>query len=481
MRLEVKNIGKIRYADIKLEGITILVGSNSTGKSTVSKSLYTLVRGFNNFDELYQKEYYRRILREIRKWAKLIYVKLSDEENVDEMGNIVYDDADYGRLRDIRKRFNINSFINNFNDTIDKINIKTEDEFIESITNVFGINEIENFLKNKFSSIYNEVKEILADLPGVYKQILKATDNNIIERQLINKIITECMEESIMSQFDISNNSGIFFYENDDEDPTVFMENIVSMERNRIRGRRRSITNNIVYVQPMHILDKRELEEIGNGDSMSTVQTLFSQLKEESVSKEVEDIEKADIILKKINSIMEKEDTFDNEPVGELNIRNDFFSESMMYIDSQLEDAITFNNVASGIKNIVIIKRLIKNVVIREKSFLVFDEPEVNLHPDWQLKLAEILVMLQKELKLRVLINTHSPYFMRALECYSDIYGTIDNLNIYHMKHSKENKYQFYTENISDKDGGVAELYQELSKPFIKLQELLEKKYGEDE
>lgn len=479
MRLEVKNIGKIGYADVKLEGLTILVGSNSTGKSTVSKSLYTLVRGFNNFDELYQKEYYRRIFREIGEWAKLIYVKLSDEENVNGMENIVYDDTNYEKLRDIRKRFKLNSFVNNFNDIIDRINIKTEEKFIESITDFFGINEIEIFLKNKFNYIYNEVKGTLADLPSVYKRILKAIDNDIIERQLINKIITECMEERIMSQFDTSNNSGIFFYEDADEEPTVFMENIVSVDRNRIRGRRRSITNNIVYVQPLHILDKREWTEIGNNDSMSTVQTLFSQLKEESASKEVEDIEKADIILKQINSIMEKADTFDNEPVGELNIRNDFFSESMIYIDSQLEDAITFNNVASGIKNIVIIKRLIKNVVIREKSFLVFDEPEVNLHPDWQLKLAEILVMLQKELKLRVLINTHSPYFMRALECYSDIYGTIDNLNIYHMKHSKENKYQFYTENISDKDGGVAELYQELSKPFIKLQELLEKKYGE--
>ena len=341
--------------------------------------------------------------------------------------------------------------------------------------------DVAKFLNGKFHSIYGSVKETLDDLPNIYDQILKATDTRIINRQLINNIIIECMEEGLTSQFDTKNRSGIYFYDDDEKNPTMFIENVVSSEKNQINVGRRGVAKNVVYIQPMHILDRREWKAIGNNDSMSAVHTLFRQLKEESVSREVEDIEKAAIILKKINDIMEKADTFDNEPVGELNVRNDFFSESMSYIDSQLEDAITFNNVASGIKNIVIIKRLIKNVVIREKTFLIFDEPEVNLHPDWQLKLAEILVMIQKELNLKVLINTHSPYFMRALECYSDIYETIDNLNIYHMKHSVENVYQFYTENISDEDNGIAKLYQELSKPFVKLQELLGKKYGDDE
>lgn len=34
--------------------------------------------------------------------------------------------------------------------------------------------------------------------------------------------------------------------------------------------------------------------------------------------------------------------------------------------------------------------------------------------------LAELLVVLQKKVGLKVFINTHSPYFLRAIEYYSD-------------------------------------------------------------
>lgn len=49
--------------------------------------------------------------------------------------------------------------------------------------------------------------------------------------------------------------------------------------------------------------------------------------------------------------------------------------------------------------------------VLRKKSVLILDEPEINLHPEWQTEYARIIVMLQKELELYVVITTHSPFF----------------------------------------------------------------------
>ena len=43
MRLELHNVGCIGDADIRLDGITVLTGYNSTGKSTVLKAAYVLL------------------------------------------------------------------------------------------------------------------------------------------------------------------------------------------------------------------------------------------------------------------------------------------------------------------------------------------------------------------------------------------------------------------------------------------------------
>lgn len=40
MRLEIRNIGKVRHADIAIDGITVIAAANNTGKSTLGKALY---------------------------------------------------------------------------------------------------------------------------------------------------------------------------------------------------------------------------------------------------------------------------------------------------------------------------------------------------------------------------------------------------------------------------------------------------------
>jgi len=44
MRLYLKNIGMIKEADIKFDGLTVIAGENDTRKSTIVKSLFSLVK-----------------------------------------------------------------------------------------------------------------------------------------------------------------------------------------------------------------------------------------------------------------------------------------------------------------------------------------------------------------------------------------------------------------------------------------------------
>ena len=50
MKLHIENIAKIEKADIEINGITVIAGENSTGKSTVSKVLYCLFETFKDIE-----------------------------------------------------------------------------------------------------------------------------------------------------------------------------------------------------------------------------------------------------------------------------------------------------------------------------------------------------------------------------------------------------------------------------------------------
>lgn len=51
MKLQIENILKIGRADIDIDGITVIAGSNNTGKSTVGKVLFALMNSFYKIDD----------------------------------------------------------------------------------------------------------------------------------------------------------------------------------------------------------------------------------------------------------------------------------------------------------------------------------------------------------------------------------------------------------------------------------------------
>lgn len=56
MKLKLKNIGKITSAEVEISGITVIAGPNSTGKSTISKSLFAMFNSLHNLSQKVKKE-----------------------------------------------------------------------------------------------------------------------------------------------------------------------------------------------------------------------------------------------------------------------------------------------------------------------------------------------------------------------------------------------------------------------------------------
>ena len=51
MEIYLENIGKVKQAQIKINGITVIAGENDTGKSTIGKALFSMFHGFYHLEE----------------------------------------------------------------------------------------------------------------------------------------------------------------------------------------------------------------------------------------------------------------------------------------------------------------------------------------------------------------------------------------------------------------------------------------------
>ena len=91
---------------------------------------------------------------------------------------------------------------------------------------------------------------------------------------------------------------------------------------------------------------------------------------------------------------------------------------------------IEIANTAFGVKSFGVLQLLNNNGFLDKKYVLILDEPEVHLHPAWQLKYAEIIAELVKA-GIYVIVNSHSPYMIEALKVYSDKCGITGKTNFY--------------------------------------------------
>jgi predicted ATPase len=134
--------------------------------------------------------------------------------------------------------------------------------------------------------------------------------------------------------------------------------------------------------------------------------------------------------------------------------------------EKELLKPLAFADISAGMKMFLIIQRLLETGKIKERSVLILDEPEIHLHPEWQLVFAELLVLLQRQLDLTILLTTHSAYFLNAIEVYSEHYGIKNCCHYYLTK--KENGYC----SVQDVTVNTDVVYRLFSNPFQKLENI---------
>ncbi|OUT19067.1 AAA family ATPase [Campylobacter concisus] len=80
MQIDIKNIGLIKNASINLNGLTIIAGENDSGKSTIGKILFSIVKAISRHKEEFEEDRENNI----RNIVENIYFILRRETNFEE-------------------------------------------------------------------------------------------------------------------------------------------------------------------------------------------------------------------------------------------------------------------------------------------------------------------------------------------------------------------------------------------------------------
>lgn len=405
IRIKTKGFRAVNQADLIIDGITLVAGENGCGKSSISKLLYFLYKTVSNYDLLVKKKLFsslQDILRFLDIVQQELTVNLKDRNLRDE----------YRReISELRRGLYASEFL--------------EDELYNWIKVVDKIEQI--YISSDFKSINPSILGKSIRLKYIIKDILKIenTDDEfsesfakikiLIERRFkeaINKIKsrpTSVFIEELKSVFSDGNLPNKF-------EVLEFDDLIVALDKNNL-SIPYSIQNAIYIDTPMMI----SVEDSHNEH--------WSDLNE--------------LLLEKGNKANKFSNIISNEIIqGDVVVGEGIYSADDFKF--KRNDGSVFNllDVATGIKSFSILQLLLKNGILNDKTLLIIDEPESNLHPQWIIEYARVIVMLNKGLGVKFFLASHNPDMVSAIRYISEKEGILENVNFY-LAERKDNKFSY--------------------------------------
>ena len=412
LNINIKSFGAISESNIDIAKINVVGGQNATGKSTTSKLLYCFLK-YSSANR--QKEAYESVIQQINSLFLMSR-----------------------RLYPLREGFNFAEFFHkpplNTYEMLELYGKFKEFVYNEEFDEAYPRHRTKTRIFEEIEEIDKLIEIIEEDGIPLFNLIM----NNLLESEFSNKMKGYVEFKGVLNgnEFKFSSNfTEGYNFEKEGElfiNDVFYIDSFSSLDINQING-----LNNTNHVQSLLKAFNKKSDESYD---------LFDPIKNPNIKK----------IEKDINTLLKGKFHYED---NELKYSDDYGITCSM------------SNTASGIKQIGIIQLLLSYRKLKPNSFLIIDEPEVNLHPEWQIKLAEILVILAKNLDVKIYINTHSPMFIEAVSLYSEYYELLNDTNVYLTEKHKLGGFTF--KKIDPKDMGA--VYENLSRPYDDLDKIKSK------
>ena len=444
LELKIRNFGPIDKATVQVGRFTVFAGPNNTGKTLVSKMLYSILGAMNANNAL-------------ELFGLLASLIESELQRFDQSGRVVEE----GSLLAIRRGLqNIDSILR---DAFPSHPIQNElDQFrnIQSalMAEIEGITIHYQALKNNLEIKMKEGSDLLSSAQEKLKASIDILENEFKDgKSAIDLGRFYKFSQNIEGNFQVSDISGL---EGNGDSPMCFRVQGVGEFWETERSFEVMVSQRIVqkfqpfpgafYIEsPLYWKLKSALESIklvsnSSFRSLNGVPDYFYDMAVALRRKRIEHPFAG--IHESLHSAIGGRISL--SATGELEFH-------------EKDQSIPLSLTSAGVANMGMLALLIERGALDQGSFLFIDEPESNLHPAWQVKMAQFLFELARQ-GVHVVVSIHSMTILKWIEV--------------HVKEKPEdrelvrlNKFPPEAEWNDDMDAVMAEVKQSLTKPFSDL------------
>lgn len=370
MKIQIKNLGALKQAEFSLGEMTILCGDNNTGKTYATYALF----GFLSF------------------WREAFSINISTDK-IDRLlteGVVHIDVSEYVE----RAETILSDGCKSYTKQLPMVFASSPDRFKETEFQV-SIDPKDIHTTQKFDRVMRTAKE--ADLFSITKTegntdlvitLLVEKEKVKIPIDIVSRIISDSIKDILF---------GHLF-------PSPF---IASTER----------TGAAIFRKELNFARNRLLEEMGQSNKdLNPMELLFKAYADYAfpVKTNVDFTRQLETIVKQKSFIAEKYpdvlNDFANIIGGAYTVtRND----ELYYVPKGKNVKLSMDESSSAVRSLLDIGFYLRHVAELGDLFMI-DEPELNLHPENQRRVARLFARLVN-LGIKVFITTHSDYIIKEL------------------------------------------------------------------
>ena len=386
MELKIQNVNKIKSAEIKLNGLTVIVGENDSGKSTVGRVLFSVIKSLVNTKvsnvRKQEKQLEKHVQSLFRRLASVGIAQYSIAGSNRKMSPLPRNSYEF--ISELKKIESVDEYIKNLNEFIDGLDTTPRmKSLMKGDLNLIGISVTEK--DNRAASLFTEF-------------------SYLVESEFLNQFGNED-----------SNGVSINLYPDNSSKPYFSYTAVESVVESYYKE---ETLEDVTYVEtPLYL---HMLDSLMYAGAYREIDKNHRPLRP-MIPYHIKDfVEKMNASRSFLGSEGQFKFFFD-DPIDTANIVGGKFSydnnrKSIVFVKDDM--SILPLNTASGIKSFGVLQMLLEGGFIDANRPLIWDEPENHLHPEWQIEFAKVIVQIYKS-GVPVVITTHSPYFLQAIRYYS--------------------------------------------------------------